>query len=130
MEDVRQQINALLPETSFAEDILATMKKCTPTGCIQMSAPLALARLKSRVDPQFPAYVVSQLKVSPITVHVKARINENGDIASSEVLGGNPLLYGAVREAFNQWKFSPAVTEGDTRCVDTDIPIVININGK
>jgi tetratricopeptide (TPR) repeat protein len=130
MEDVRRQVNELLPETSFAEDILANMKKCTPAGCIQMSAPLALARLRNRVDPQFPAFVVSQLKVSPITVHVKARISEKGDVAASEVSGGNPLLYAAVRDAFSQWKFSPVVSEGDVRCVDTDIPIVINISGK
>jgi hypothetical protein len=130
MEDARQRANALLPETSFAEDIIAKMKKCTPTGCIQMTSPLALARLKTRVDPQFPPYVISQLRVSPVTVRIKARISEAGDIVSSELQGGNPIVYGAVREAVNQWKFFPAITDGNARCVDTEIPIVINVNGK
>ncbi len=130
MEEVRLRVDEMLPESSFAEDILAKMKTCTHTGCLQMSAQLALARLKTRdfhVDPESPAYVLSQLKVSPVVVHVKARINEKGDVAMSEVYGGSPFLNTAVRAAFDQWKFSPAIMEDEARCVDTDIPIVINI---
>jgi hypothetical protein len=128
MEDVRLHVNELLPEPSFAEDILAKMKTCTPAGCLQMNSQLALARLKTRVDPEFPVYALSQLKVSSVVVHVKARIDERGDIASSEVYGGSPLLHTAVRAAFQQWKFSPALVDEGPRCVDTDIPIVINVN--
>jgi hypothetical protein len=128
MEEVRLRVNELLPEPSFAGDILAKMKTCTPTGCLQMNSQLALARLKTRVDPEFPTYVLSQLKVSPVMVHVKARIDERGDIAMSEVYGGSPFLHTAVRTAFQQWKFSPAFVDEQARCVDTDIPIVINLN--
>jgi hypothetical protein len=92
-----------------------------------MTAQLALARLKTRVDPEFPPYVLSQVKISPVVVRVKARINEKGDVAMSELYGGSPFLYTAVRAAFNRWKFSPAVTGDEARCVDTDIPIVINL---
>lgn len=128
MEDVRLQVNQLLPESSFAGDILAKMKTCTPAGCIQMQSSLALARLKTRVNPEFPSYVLSQLRVSPVVVHVKARIDEKGDIATSEVYGGSPLLYTSVRIAVQQWKFSPALMDDQARCIDTDIPIVINLN--
>jgi hypothetical protein len=127
MEQIRLKVESFLPEPSFGEDILATMTTCTPTGCIPMSTPLALARLKSRVDPQFPANVLTQLRTTSTTVHVKARINENGDVASSEVVGGNPQVNIAVRTAFDRWKFSPAVVQGAPRCVDTEIPIVINL---
>src|SRR5262249_18735302 len=34
MDAARNRANALLPEPSFAEDILAKMKTCTPTGCL------------------------------------------------------------------------------------------------
>ncbi len=128
MEEVRLRVNVLLPETSFAEDVLAKMTTCTHTGCIQTNPQLALSRLKNRVDPQFPAYVISQIKISPVTVRVKARINEKGDVTATEILGGNPLLYGAVRTAFEQWKFSPTVVQGESRCVDTEIPMVINFS--
>lgn len=130
MEEIRLRVDALVPEPSFVEDLLAKMKTCKPTGCVQMSAPLALARVRNRVNPQFPGSVISQLKVSPITVRIKARISETGDVVSSEFQGGSPLLYPAIHEAFQQWKFSPAVTQSEARCVDTEIPIVINFTPK
>jgi tetratricopeptide (TPR) repeat protein len=128
MEEVRLRVNEMVPESLFVEDILAKMKTCTRTGCLQMTSQLALTRLKMRVDPEFPAYALSQLKVSPVVVHVKARINEKGDIATTEAYGGSPLLHTAVRTAVQQWKFSPALVDDQARCVDTDIPIIININ--
>jgi tetratricopeptide (TPR) repeat protein len=127
MEALRVRANALLPETSFADDILAKMKTCTPTGCLQMSSAVALVRLRSRVDPEFPAYVVTQLRGAPITVRVKTRINENGVVVSTDPQSGNPIVYPAVRAAVEQWKFSPALVEGHARCVDTEIPLVINV---
>jgi hypothetical protein len=128
MEEVRLRVNELLPEPSFAEDLLAKMKTCTPTGCLQMSSQVALARLKTRVDPEFPPNLLSQVKLPSVTVHVKARIDEKGNVATSEVYGGNPFLHTAVRNAFQQWKFLPAFADERPRCVDTDIPIVINLN--
>jgi len=126
MEEIRVRIKALLPEPSFGEDILAKMTTCTRNGCIQMNPQVALARLKTRVDPQFASFVVSQIRVSPVTVRMKVRINEKGDIVSTEPQGGNPLLYNGIRAAMDQWKFSPAIRDGEPRCVDAEIPIVIN----
>jgi hypothetical protein len=129
MEQVRLRVNALLPEPSFGEDILAGMKMCSHTGCVQMSGSLALARLKTRVEPQFTSQALSQVKVFPVTVRVKARITEKGEIASSEMQGGSALLYDGIRTAVAQWKFLPAIIEGmGARCIDTEIPIVINKN--
>jgi TonB family protein len=125
MEQIRQQINALLPEPSFGGDLLAKMKMCTHTGCLQMSTPLALTRLKTRVDPEFPAYLVTQIGTQ-MTVRVKATISEKGNVTAKDVRGDNPLLNNAVKVAVEQWKFSPALLDGGARCVDTEIPIVIN----
>jgi len=124
MEGIRVNVNALLPEPSFGEDILAKMKSCAPTGCIQMDSKLALARLKNRIDPQFPADTKSQINVFPVRVRVKVRIDEKGDVVTSDPQGGNPILYNAIRTAVDRWKFSPAVTEGAARCVDTEIPFL------
>jgi tetratricopeptide (TPR) repeat protein len=126
MKDVRERINQLIPEPSFANDIVGRMTTCTHTGCIPMGTQLALTRLKSRVDPQFSALVISQLKITPVTVRVKARINEKGEPTATELNGGNPLLYNPIRAAFEQWRFTPALVEGESRCVETEIPIVIN----
>jgi TonB family protein len=130
MEELRGRFNSMLPEPSFASDILAKMTTCKPTGCLQMTTPLVLTRLKSRIDPEFTAAELAQLKTSPLTVRVKARINEKGDVASSEVHDGNPMINRAVRAAFDQWKFTPTVVQGEPRCVDTEVPIVINFTTR
>src|SRR5262245_65796818 len=99
MERTRQEINALLPEESFAEDILAQMKMCTHTaGSLPMSTPLALARLKTRVDPEFPAFVVSQI-ATQTTVRAKATITENGAASATEVRGTIPVVTNADKTA-------------------------------
>jgi hypothetical protein len=79
------------------------------------------------VDPQFPPQVISRLKGLPLTVHVKARIDVNGNVVINDIRGGDIILYNAVRTAVDQWKFLPAVTGNGARCVDTDIPITIHL---
>jgi tetratricopeptide (TPR) repeat protein len=128
MEEIRLRVNELLPDTSIGADIIAKMSACKSTGCIPMTAQLALARLKTRVDPEFPPYVRSQVKVSPVTVRVKTKINEKGDVAFSEPQGGNAVLYSSVKAAVDRWKFYPAIIQGSTRCVETEIPITINFS--
>jgi tetratricopeptide (TPR) repeat protein len=126
MEGVRLQVNALLPDLSFAEDILARMKMCTHAGCVQMSSTLALTRLKTRVDPQFAPFVFSQITTAQTFVRVKATINDKGEVTAREVSGENALINGPVKSAVEQWKFLPALINGEARCVDTEIPIVIS----
>jgi hypothetical protein len=125
MEKLRAEANALLPEPSFGVDILSRMNTCLPTTCIQMDSPLALTRLKTRVDPQFSTQMISLVKDLPVTVRVKARIDVKGNLISSGAQGGDPRLYSTIRSAVDQWKFLPAVTENGARCVDTEIPIII-----
>jgi tetratricopeptide (TPR) repeat protein len=128
MDKLRSRISELLPERSIGDDILAAMTTCTDTGCVQMSAQLALARLKSRVDPDFPPYVRSQIRVTPVTVRVRTKINEAGDVVESEPQGGNAILYNSVQAAVNRWKFHPTIVQGgEARCVETEIPIVITL---
>jgi hypothetical protein len=128
MEGIRVRVDSMLPEPSFAGDLVEKMKTCAPVGCVPMNAQLALARLRNRVDPQFTSVMIAQLRLASVTVRVKARISENGDVEANDLQGGNPLLYGPIREAVQQWKFSPIVMQGQTRCVETEIPIVINFS--
>jgi hypothetical protein len=126
MEVVRQRVTELLPEPSIGEDILANMKTCRINGCVPMNAQLALVRLKKRVDPSFPDMLRSQIRATSVTVRVKARIDEKGDVVTADPEGGNAILHDRIREAVQQWKFSPAIIQGEARCVDAEIPIVIN----
>jgi hypothetical protein len=138
METLRGQIPEL-PEPSIGEDLLEQMTTCisinntppaittiTDKECIQMGAQLALTRLKIRVNPVVAPALQDFLRRSSVTVRVKARIDEKGDVTVTDTQGSNPLFNEAVRVAVQRWKFSPTVDQNGLRCVDTELPIVIN----
>jgi outer membrane biosynthesis protein TonB len=78
------------------------------------------------VNPVFGEEAKSYLRNTWTTqVHVKARINESGDVAVTGVVEGNPMLNNVVRNAVVQWKFSPIRDASSLRCVDTEIPMVL-----
>jgi tetratricopeptide (TPR) repeat protein len=124
MDAIRKQINELLPDPSFGEDIRAKMVDCSRNGCVQTKTALALTRLKTRVNPDIPANVRSFIRGS-MTVRAKVRIDESGDVTVNEVQGENVSVNNSVRSAVERWKFSPAVDQTGRRCVDTEIPIII-----
>jgi hypothetical protein len=106
--------------------MLSQMSACATVECVTMDAPLALVRLKTRVDPEIPLAVKDLLRRSSITVRVKARIDEKGDVTVSETQGTNSYLNDSVRSAVQRWKFLPAIVRSETRCVDTEIAIVVS----
>jgi hypothetical protein len=98
------------------------------TTCFEMQSQLVLTRLKTRVDPVITNEMRYYLKSSAqIVVRVKARISETGDLTVTSMQDGNPIINAAVRSAVSQWKFSPIRDNNGTRCVDTEIPIVIKL---
>jgi hypothetical protein len=91
-----------------------------------MPSPLALTRLKSRVDPLISNEIRRYLtNGNHVDVQVKATIGENGSITAAEAFGGNPLINDTVLSAVKQWKFTPVRDVSGPRCVKTEIPISI-----
>jgi len=133
----REQATLMLPEPGIAKDILAQIGPCEPAattpanavsavsseGCLQMNAQLALTRLKNRVDPEIPR---SARPAAPIKIVMKVKIDEAGNVAVKDVQGTNSFLNDRVKTAISQWKFVPALAAGKARCIDTELPIVLN----
>ena len=122
MENLRRQAAELLPDPAIGQDLLTQMTTCVQKGCLQMSAQLALVRLRTRVNPQIP----TASAFGSMSVRVKARIDEQGNVTVEETLGGNPVIRSAVQKAVEQWKFLPAIVDREPRCVETEIPILIS----
>ena len=88
-----------------------------------------MVRLKTRVDPVPPPAAYNLLRRSPLTVRVKTRIEETGSVTVNQTQGENAAVNEAVRSAVQRWKFSPAIVHDEIRCVETEIPIVIRLDG-
>jgi len=126
MDSLRKQISELLPEPSFGEDIRAQMTNCKkPEGCVQMSAQLALTRLKVRVNPEISQTLRGFMRNSQVAVRLKTRIDETGNVTVLDAQGENVAVNNAVRNAVERWKFAPAVDQTGPRCVETEIPIIV-----
>ncbi len=150
MAALRGQIAEILPEPSFGEDIRAQMKTpceeprpappvvaaaepkvdASPKSviCFDMQAQLALARLRTRVDPVMTSDLRTYFKNNgEVVVRVKARISETGDVNVTGMPDGNPILNNLIRNAVSQWKFTPIRDENGARCVNTEIPLVLKM---
>jgi tetratricopeptide (TPR) repeat protein len=130
----REQATLMLPDLSIARDILAQIGSCASTSpppaaaastepCLQMATQLAMVRIKTRVDPEIPR---AAKPATPVRIVMKVKIDEAGNVAVKDVQGANNFLNSRVKTAVEQWKFIPAVVAGKARCVDTELPIVLN----
>jgi len=121
MDTARNRTTEMLPDSTIAPDLMAQMQTCANPKCLQVTNRLAMARLKTRIDPEVPPSALTR----STSVRVQARIDEEGNVVVRGVRGGNAAVQSAVKNAVERWKFSPAIVDKQTRCVDTEIPIQI-----
>lgn len=153
IDDVQTRISEMIPEPSFGADIRSKIVPCIPAeapappkaeplvssqvaeraevkakpmaGCAQVDSSLALTRLKTRVEPEFPPAARTFFTNSQVTVRIRARVDQNGSVTVSEATGANVIVTNSLRTAVERWKFSPMVDENGPRCFDTEFPIVL-----
>jgi len=125
MDSIRQQLPEHFSDASMGEDLLAQMNSCVKRGCMPVTTQLALARLKVQVNPVVPPAFQTMMRGSSVTVRVKTRIDEKGDVTVIDSQGGNSVLNDSVRAAVEHWKFAPIMDPKGPRCAEAEIPIVI-----
>jgi TonB family protein len=140
MNRVRAQATALLPEPAIGQDTLDQMTACipkmdapkegVPAGCIAMQSQLAMARVRTKVDPVIAPVVLQAMltNTSSVLVRVRVRIDEKGNVAATQIEGEYPFINDAVKDAVRSWKFIPAIIQNEPRCVDTSFTIEIKLN--
>lgn len=67
-------------------------------------------KVASRIAPIYPE-LAKKMHIHGI-VKVEAVVRPNGQVKSTRVLGGNPVLVDAALDAVGKWKFEPA--QGET----------------
>jgi TonB family protein len=66
-------------------------------------------KVATRVAPVYPE-LAKKMHIRGI-VRVEAVVKPNGVVKSTRVLGGNPVLLEAAKDAVTKWKFEPAQSE-------------------
>jgi len=66
-------------------------------------------KIVARVNPVYPE-LAKKMHIHGI-VRVEATIRPNGQVKSTRVLGGNPVLVDSASQAVGRWKFEAAQAE-------------------
>ncbi len=66
-------------------------------------------KVKSQVSPLYPE-LARRMNVKG-SVKLLVTIGSNGNVKSTKVVGGHPLLVTASEDAVRRWKFEPAAEE-------------------
>ena len=66
-------------------------------------------KILARVQPAYPE-LAKKMHIHGI-VRVEATIRPNGQVKSTRILGGNPVLVDAASQAVGKWKFESAQAE-------------------
>lgn len=66
-------------------------------------------KIANRIAPVYPD-LAKRMHIHGV-VRVEAIVKPNGTVKSTRVLGGNPVLVDAARDAVNRWKFEATQAE-------------------
>jgi TonB family protein len=61
---------------------------------------------------------------------VKILVSETGEVESTELISGEPILGRAAADAFKKWKFKPFIKNGKPVKVSTKLPMDFAFNDK
>jgi periplasmic protein TonB len=89
---------------------------------VRVSQGVSQGLLITKVQPKYPKK--ARKKGIQGTVVLHALISKAGDIATVELVSGDPLLAPAAIDAVKQWKYKPYLLQG--KPVDVDTQIVVN----
>lgn len=97
------------------------LKRAAAIGLIAVAGAATLAaqpteesgrKIKTRVQPAYPA-IARKMNVAG-SVKVEVVVAPSGEIRSTRVIGGHPLLVNAAVDALKQWKYEASGEETTT----------------
>jgi TonB family protein len=66
-------------------------------------------KLIIRVEPEYPE-TLKRLYIGGV-VRVELKVEPNGAVTSTKLLGGSPILGQSIMKAIKQWKYAPAASD-------------------
>src|SRR5258706_5652346 len=97
-----------------------TPKIATPQR-VRVSQGVMQSVLVKRVNPEYPSEARKGRIQGTVVMH--AIISKAGDIATLDLVSGDPMLAPAAIDAVRQWKYKPYLLNGKAVEVDTQIAV-------
>lgn len=107
----------------FGDDAAPLVPPAAPkVRVIQRSEGFLEGRLVTRVIPTYPA-TARAARISG-TVELLVLVGRDGRVISVQVLSGSALLASAAKEAVEQWRYRPAILDG--QAVEVEARVTVN----
>jgi TonB family protein len=92
---------------------------------VRIGAGVAAANLITKVEPKYPPLAL-QTSISGI-VELAVDIDADGQVKSTQVVRGHPLLVSAAADAVRQWIYRPTMLNGNPVPVTTTVNVPFNV---
>lgn len=97
-----------------------------PVRVIHRGEKLEEGQLVRRVMPQYPQ--IARLARISGTVELLVLIGQDGRVKSVEALSGSPMLAASAKAGVAQWRYRPAILEGQAVEVETRVTVHFVLN--
>ena len=94
---------------------------------IRRSEGVQESQLITRVIPSYPQ-IARVARISG-TVELMVLVGRDGRVLSVEVLSGSPLLAAAAKQAVEQWRYRPAILDGQAVEVEARVTVRFVLDG-
>jgi TonB family protein len=82
----------------------------------------------TQVQPKYPEKARKNRIQGPVRLHVV--ISKEGDVATTDLVDGDPLLAPAAIKAVKQWKYKPYLLNAEPIEVDTQVVVSFTLTEK
>lgn len=88
---------------------------------VWLAPDAAEARLRHRVEPQYPAEALAAHHAGDVVLEVF--VGRDGSVASMRTVSGDPLLAGAAADAIRNWRYEPYRVQGRPAGFQTEVTL-------
>jgi protein TonB len=100
---------------------VAASHRPQPSAPIPVGGDVQAAQLIKSVAPMYPQLAKTQHITGNVTID--CFIDANGNVADLKVLSGPPLLHRAATDAVKQWKYKPAILDGQPTSMHLNVTV-------
>ena len=79
------------------------------TNALLLGQDAITRKIKSQVAPAYPD-LARRMSITGV-VKIQVRVDKNGIVKDTKVIGGHPVLANAAMDAVKRWKYEPASDE-------------------
>ncbi len=109
--------------TSGVSNILSMVKPTTQPETEFRASSITSPVLIKQVAPQFPAFA-RQMHIQSDRVVLNGTVNKDGSVSNIKVIRGKQVFVGPAVNAVREWKYKPAMLNGET--TTSTVEIVVN----